>query len=112
MPAVGELGLALARRWPRSGHALAWLALIALATLSTPVVGDRLAATLESREPPLGDAAASASGAQAIVILGGGRNRGALEYGGETVRDATLARLRTAFDQWGGTIPELSSLPQ
>jgi uncharacterized SAM-binding protein YcdF (DUF218 family) len=103
---VIAVGLALARRWPRSGHALAWLALAALAALSTPVVGDRLAAALESREPPLGDAAASASGAQAIVILGGGRNRGALEYGGETVSDATLARLR-----YGARLAQRTHLP-
>jgi uncharacterized SAM-binding protein YcdF (DUF218 family) len=103
---VLALGLGLARRWRRTGHALAWLALIALAVLSTPVVGDRLAAAIESREPPLSDAAASASGAQAIVILGGGRNRGALEYGGETVRDATLARLR-----YGAHLARVTRLP-
>ncbi|MDA8110798.1 MAG: YdcF family protein [Betaproteobacteria bacterium] len=103
---VVALGLALALRWPRAGHALAWLALAALAALSTPVVGDRLDATLESREPPLADAAARASAAQAIVILGGGRNRGALEYGGETVANDTLARLR-----YGAHLARVTRLP-
>ncbi|HVB48739.1 MAG TPA: YdcF family protein [Burkholderiales bacterium] len=103
---VMALGLLLARSRPRAGLALAWLALAALAALSMPVVGDRLAATLEHREPPLADAAARASGAQAIVILGGGRNRGALEYGGEAPKNDTLARLR-----YGAHLARVTRLP-
>jgi adenosine deaminase len=37
-------------------------------------------------------------------------DRHALEVG--FADEATLERLRAEFDQWGGTIPELASLPR
>lgn len=86
-------GLALVPRRPRLGLGLAACSLAALAALSTGVVANELIASLESGVPPLTMPAARASGAGAIVVLGGGR-RFAPEYGGETASDAGIARLR------------------
>lgn len=44
--------------------------------------------------------------AQAIVVLGGGRKTGAREYGGDTVNDRTLARLR-----YGARLHRQTQLP-
>lgn len=103
---VMALGLGLAGKHPRLGVTLATLALAVLAALSIPVVGDALVGTLERQTAPLAPAAAKASQAQAIVILGGGRNRGALEYGGVTVSNATLARVR-----YGARLARATKLP-
>ena len=46
------------------------------------------------------------AGAGAIVVLGGGRNRGALEYGGETLDAASLGRVR-----YGARLARLTGLP-
>lgn len=75
---------------------------LALLALSMPVVANALLRTLEP--PPLAHEALR--DAQAIVVLGGGRNRGAPEYGGETVNDFTLARLR-----YGARLARASGLP-
>ena len=73
-----------------------------LFALSMPVVANALVRTLEP--PPASiDAVKSA---QAIVVLGGGRNRGALEWGGETVNARTLQRLR-----YGARLSRDSGLP-
>ena len=65
---------------------------LALLLLAMPAIANALARTLEPA-PLRADAMKSA---QAIVILGGGRNRGAPEWGGETVNQFTLQRLRYA----------------
>jgi uncharacterized SAM-binding protein YcdF (DUF218 family) len=75
---------------------------LALLALSMPVIANALLRTLEP--PPLAHEALR--DAQAIVVLGGGRNRGAPEYGGETVNDFTLARLR-----YGARLARASGLP-
>jgi uncharacterized SAM-binding protein YcdF (DUF218 family) len=75
---------------------------IALLALSMPVVANALLRTLEP--PPL--AVDALRDVQAIVVLGGGRNRGAPEYGGETVNDFTLVRLR-----YGARLARASGLP-
>ena len=100
------LGLVLVPRRPRFGLALAAAGLAALAVLSTPRVGDLLAATLEDGAPPLPAQRARDAGAGAIVVLGGGRNRGALEYGGETLDAASLGRVR-----YGARLARLTGLP-
>jgi uncharacterized SAM-binding protein YcdF (DUF218 family) len=85
------LGLLTLRRRPRVGRSFAWLGSVTLPVLSTPIV----AVTLErivNDSPPLD--LARTSGAQAIVILGGGLNRDAREYGGDTINWATLERVR------------------
>ena len=45
-------------------------------------------------------------GAQAIVVLGGGRNRGAPEWGGETINGLTLQRAR-----YGARLARETGLP-
>ena len=89
---LGALGLALARRRPRSGAAITLLALAALYALSMPVVGKNLLQTLEqSQVDPV-----RAGTAAAIVVLGGGTYAPAPEYGGPTVGRFTLERVRYA----------------
>lgn len=86
---VGGLGLLLLARRPRLGKALVFVALAGLWLLSTPLVAARF---LDSLAPPF--QALDGSEAEAIVILGGGRVRDSLEYGGDTVKTFTLERLR------------------
>lgn len=95
-------GLALARRRRTLGLTVAVLAQLALLALSLPVVAHALARTLEP--PPC--TAAGLARAQALVILGGGRNRGAPEWGGETVKTYTLQRLR-----YGAKLARETGLP-
>lgn len=78
----------------RRGLAIGLIAVsqLALLLLAMPAIANALARTLEPA-PLRADAMKSA---QAIVILGGGRNRGAPEWGGETVNQFTLQRLRYA----------------
>lgn len=77
------------RRWP------IWLTLILLYLLSTPFVTGILALGLE-RLPALELARVQQMGADAILVLGGGRQTQAPEYGTDTVGAATLERLRYA----------------
>lgn len=86
------VGLLLLKR--SRGFAIALIAVsqLTLMLLATPAIANALARTLE----PAPLAAGGMSGAQAIVVLGGGRNRGAPEWGGETVNKFTLQRLRYA----------------
>jgi uncharacterized SAM-binding protein YcdF (DUF218 family) len=96
------VGLAWSRRSRRLGLGLAYVSLIGLLALGTGAVAQALIRTLEV--PPLGDA--RAAGAQAIVILSGGRSRGAPEWGGETVRAFTLQRVR-----YGARLARETGLP-
>lgn len=96
------LGLALLGRRPRLGRAAAWLGVAALLILSLPMVGHALVRALEP--PPLdlqrpGDA-------QAIVILGGGVRRNAVEFGGDTLARLTLERVR-----YGALVARTTRLP-
>ena len=92
--ALIALGLFIAPRRRRLGLAIAGSALSILAVLSTVAVGSFLVSTLERDMTPISAAQLRDGGAGAIVILGGGRNRGSPEYGGETISSATLARVR------------------
>ncbi len=85
-------GLALRRTQPRLGKGLLAGGLVALYVLSMPLAADALLSTLQDRSPATNDGAAVA----AIVVLGGGKSHAAPEYGGNTVRGATLVRLRYA----------------
>ncbi len=101
-------GLWLARtarsqRWRNGGARLAMLSLFGLLVLSLPVVGNALLASLESH-PPITQA--QLRRVQAIVILGGGSYFGAPEYGGDTVGNATLERVR-----YGARLARESRLP-
>jgi uncharacterized SAM-binding protein YcdF (DUF218 family) len=97
------LGLLLhnkkAGRWlAGSGLLLLWLATI-------PLVSDPLIRSLE-HIPALSDTEIESTNAQAIVVLGGGRNRDTPEYHGDTINQAGLTRLRYA-----AKLHRMTSLP-
>ena len=73
-----------------------------LLALSMPVVANAIARTLEL--PPA--ALDEVKRAQAIVVLGGGRNLGSPEWGGETVNEYTLRRAR-----YGARLARETGLP-
>lgn len=89
---LGLVGVALLRRRPRLGRLVLVFSLVSLYALSISLVADRL---LQALEPVPADPL-KATGAQAIVVLGGGVHYGAPEYGGHTVISSTLVRLRYA----------------
>lgn len=96
LPPTGPLllavaGLSLRHRFPRAGPALAWTGVLGLLVLSIPIVGVTLVRSL-GESAPLD--AAHVAPAQAIVILGGGVRRQAAEYGGDTLGELTLERVR------------------
>lgn len=87
---VGLLGVFfLARRRATLGKVLIIMSMGGLWLLSLPLVSDAL---IESLTPPY--QALRPEDADAIVILGGGRQRDDIEYGGDTAKDVTLERLR------------------
>jgi len=90
---LAALGLLLMRRWPRFGRTLAWGGLALLWLLAMPVVAHALMALIED-QPPLQPA--QMKHAQAIVVLGGGNNLAAPEFGGDTVGPFSLERVRYA----------------
>lgn len=97
------VGLAIRNRFPRGGIAMAWSGVVLLLVLSLPAVGVFLTRTLDT-SPPFD--IARAPEAQAIVILGGGTRRRAAEYGGETLNELTLERVR-----YGAIVARLTHLP-
>ena len=97
------VGLALRKRFPRSGRALMWAGMVLLFALSMPVVANLLLQCAGS-PPPLD--ASRAQSAQAIVILGGGVRQNALEYEGDTLGRLTLDRVR-----YGARVARLTGLP-
>ncbi len=112
LPPTGPVLLALfglwlsrrrSRRWQHAGLVLATFSLLSLVALSMPVVSNSLSASLQTNSPIT---RAQLEQAQAIVILGGGGNSIAPEYGGETVGSATLQRLR-----YGAKLASESGLP-
>jgi uncharacterized SAM-binding protein YcdF (DUF218 family) len=86
------LGWVLWRRRPRLARGLVGAGTVLLFVLSLPVVGDAMLRTFEGEAV----SAEAMRQAQAIVVLGGGRYREAPEYGGDTVGETTLLRLRYA----------------
>jgi uncharacterized SAM-binding protein YcdF (DUF218 family) len=89
---LAMLGLGLARSHARSGTTLTLLALIGLYVLSTPLASRSLLQTLE--DPYVDPSRDRAAGA--IVVLGGGSNPIAPEYGEASASAETLTRLRYA----------------
>lgn len=87
------LGLLLWRR--PAGRAMVALAIIGLYALSTPLASMALADGLE-QTPALSPELTTVPDADAIVVLGGGRQPDAPEYGGDTVNLWTLERIRYA----------------
>jgi uncharacterized SAM-binding protein YcdF (DUF218 family) len=96
------LGLLLLRSRPRVAIGLMAVSQLALLALAMPAVSGAIARGLEP--PPL--AARDLKSAQAIVVLGGGLSRGAVEWGGETVNDFTMQRVR-----YGAHLARQSGLP-
>lgn len=96
-------GLLMLGRRPQFGRVFAWLGFATLLLLSLPVVSNALVASLND-SGPLDFAAART--AQAIVIPGGGIRHGAPEYGGDTVNQFTLERVR-----YGAWVAKRSGLP-
>jgi uncharacterized SAM-binding protein YcdF (DUF218 family) len=96
-------GLLLLGRRPQLGRALAWLGFTAMLLLSMPLVSGSLLKSLDDSGPL---DFAMARTAQAIVIPGGGIRRDALEYGGDTVGEFTLERVR-----YGAWVARRTGLP-
>lgn len=108
LPPTGPLllalfGLWLARRRRQAGLWLVAVATIVLFLLSLPWVSNLLLRGLEDAAPVAPEALVRA---QAIVILGGGTYHSAPEYGGDTVSDLGLERLR-----YGARLARASGLP-
>lgn len=97
------LGLVLLPFARRSGRILLAFGGLSLVLLSLPGIAMRLAAPLERVRVV---AIEELHKAGAIVVLAGGRNTNAPEYGGETVADITLRRLR-----YGVRLARASGLP-
>jgi len=76
------------RRW---AFGLALIGGVLMFLQSLPIVANNLVATLEARA---GGVFVTAQGARAIVVLGSGLRREAPEYGGDTVNERSLVRLR------------------
>jgi uncharacterized SAM-binding protein YcdF (DUF218 family) len=87
---LGFLGLALLKRWPRVGRALAAIGLTVLLALSLPVVSDVLTLTVEEY-PPLGASPPVPVGA--IVVLAGGIRRNSADAAGAALLPTSLERL-------------------
>jgi uncharacterized SAM-binding protein YcdF (DUF218 family) len=86
---LGGLGWFLLRRRPAWGKALIGFSLAGLWLLSLPLVGNSL---LNALKPPA--AQFDGTEADAIVVLGGGIHYNTLDYGGDTVGQFTLERVR------------------
>ncbi len=100
---VAITGLAVGRNYPRSGRAIALTAMLLLLALSMPLVSSQLIRLLDD-SPSLDQARVHE--AQAIVILGGGVRRHAVEYGGDTLGRLTLERVR-----YGARVARQTGLP-
>jgi uncharacterized SAM-binding protein YcdF (DUF218 family) len=91
---LGFLGFGLLRRHPRTGRVFLACSLISLWTLSIPVIADALSGLVE-RYPALD--LSRPTGAQAIVVLGGGGQvKCAPEYAGPAAEPILLERLSYA----------------
>lgn len=97
-------GLALRRRWPRTGAWLSGASLLALFMLCTDAGGQLLIRPLERRTAVLAPEAAAQ--AQAIVVLAAGSVLRAPEYGGDVPDHLALARLR-----YGARLQHATGLP-
>lgn len=100
LPPGGNIVLAVAalglwRRLRAVAVILMTISLVTLYLFSTPKLSDFLFESVESVHPRL-PGAALAENVGAIVVLAGGRNTNAREYGGETVSLPSLVRLRYA----------------
>ena len=86
---LGGAGIFLLKRKPRLGKGLVIASLVGLWLLSTPIIAAKFLNSLVPKPATL-----SGREADAIIILGGGRFRNSVEYGGDTVSQFTLERVR------------------
>ena len=100
--ALTLLGVSIFKRRRRAGLALIICSQLLLLALSTSIVANALVRSLEP--PPV--LVEQVKRAQAIVVLGGGRNLGSPEWGGETVNEYTLRRTR-----YGARLARETGLP-
>jgi uncharacterized SAM-binding protein YcdF (DUF218 family) len=104
--ALIALGLLLLWRRQKFGMTCALLGFVPLVVLSIFNIVSPFASDL-SKHTVTTDAALKASGAQAIVIMGGGRYPAAPEYGGrDTVNQETWVRVR-----YGARVHKITDLP-
>lgn len=99
----GGTGTGLSRRHPRCGRWLTGVSLLTFGFLSLPMVAGALLHSL-APYPPV--SASQLAQAQAIVILAGGLQHDAPEYGGDTVNHFSLIRSR-----YGARLQKQSGLP-
>ena len=90
---IAVIGLLLLRGRPRAGAWTIGGAITLLYVLSLPVTAAAVMGLLQTY-PALTRDVIAHSGAQAIVVLAGGRYERAPEYGGDTISSLTLERLR------------------
>lgn len=88
-----------------AGLTVIGLGLVAFYLLATPVVAERLNALVQT-EPALSEEAVRGASAQAIVVLSAGLHVNSVEYGGSTVDETTLERLR-----YGARLHRLTGAP-
>lgn len=86
---LGLVGLSVLKRRRGLGRFLIASSLICIGLLATPIIANFLLDSLKPAPQIL-----TAADADAIVILGGGRNRDSLDYGGDTLGRFTLERVR------------------
>lgn len=91
-------GLCLWQKRPRLARGMVGAALLLLWLLSTPLVAEGLLHTLEDQAVE-----AKTQAADAIVVLGAGTYFNAPEYGGDTVSEGGLVRLRYAATLYRAT---------
>ena len=104
--ALGLVGVLVYPRYRKLGLALLTATPLLALLLSMPLFAAFAARPFEIL-PPLDLSAVSSQHAEAIVVLGGGAYRHALEYGGaDNVRTLTLERLR-----YGAHLQRLTHLP-
>ena len=94
---IGILGIGLSFIWKKLGIWIAGVSMLGLLLCSMPVVSGALVDSLQTF-PALEtkDLKKIAVSVDAIVVLAGGRNEAAPEYGGDTVSNFTLERVRYA----------------
>ncbi len=90
---LGVMGLILLRKYKRAAIALLALSLVTLYIFSIPFTSLSLMRSLQTY-PALTAENLRHPEAQAIVVLGAGRNYDAPEYGGDTASKLALERLR------------------
>ncbi len=99
------IGVLLLKKSPVLGKSMLWLGLIIFYLLSTPFMSRHLVSQLETSSA-LNANEIGNSTAAVIVILAGGRDRNAKEYGGDTVGIPTLLRCR-----YGAYLQRKTGLP-